>query len=75
MTKAKIPFFFFLVCIFLLIGFSIRLTADYIHYNETFSAPFSVFILIRGLEFLLPAAILLVIGLILRKKQQNKEDT
>lgn len=50
------------------IGFVVRLTADYFVHYKFGSAPFYVYVLERGIEFLLPAAVLLVIGLILQKK-------
>ena len=60
----------FVLCITMTVWFVIRTITDYTHYSAAFdSAPFTVFILVNALCFLLPAAILLVIGLILRKKR------
>lgn len=69
----KIHKFLFIACIFLLAVFCIRLVIDYSNYNETFSAPFSVYVGIRSIEFLLPAVILLIAGLILRRRNQKIE--
>ena len=71
----KLSLIFFAICILLVTGFLVTIFADLAQYNETYSAPFSVFLLIRGIEFLLPAAILFSIALVLRKKpQKHKED-
>lgn len=69
MKKAWYAKFILIVSAVLTIGFCIRLGADYWTYNAAAnSAPFYVFILERAFEFLLPAAILLAVGLILKKK-------
>lgn len=55
--------------ILLVIGFVIALVRDYIVYNTTLnSAPFSLWIAVDCVYFLLPAGILFAIGLILKKK-------
>ena len=52
-----------IISLILVILFFITLGIDYSHYNSiTFSAPFAAYILVRGLEFLLPAIIFLIIG-------------
>lgn len=51
----------------LLVCFVISMLMDLSRYNsETNSAPFTVWILVRAIEFLLPAAVLLVIAAIIQ---------
>ena len=47
----------------------VALIFDYVNYNEYGSAPFYVNIIIRGLEFLLPAIICLLISYFLNKRK------
>lgn len=69
MKKQALWKFLFAIAGLLLVGFCIRLGADYLQYSVTLnSAPFSVFVLVRALEFLLPAVIALIAGLIVKKK-------
>ena len=51
------------------IAFVISTIVDYHRYNSTFnSAPFSIWIAVNGLCFIVPAVISLIIGIILQKK-------
>lgn len=69
MKKQNIYKFLYLISIILIIGFVIRLSADYFTYNSSAnSAPFYVFILIRSLEFLLPCLIIFITAKIVKKK-------
>ena len=49
----------------LFIGFSIY---DFTLYNETYSAPFSAYVLVRFLMFGVPAIIVFLIAYLLKKK-------
>ena len=60
-----------LYCVFavLVIAFIVFLGIDFYYYNPiATSAPFYAYIIIRGLEFLLPAVIVLIICEILKRK-------
>lgn len=51
-------------------AFLISTAADYLTYNEfATSAPFWVSILVRAAEFLIPAAVLLLAGVYLKRKR------
>lgn len=65
----------YIVAIVLGLGFAMQLGWDYYQYTHTLnSAPFWVWILVRGVEFLIPAAILALVGFLLHKKKE-KEDS
>lgn len=69
MKKEWYATFFYIVSVFLAIGFCVRLGVDYTRYNTVAnSAPFYVFILERAFEFLLPCAVLLIVARVCRKK-------
>lgn len=68
MRKENIYKFFYLLSALLLLGFAIRLGADYMKYDVSNSAPFYVFVMERTAEFVLPAIIALLAGLITKKK-------
>lgn len=69
MKKENIYKFLYAACIFLTVGFAVRLGADYLKYdNINHSAPFYVFIIERLLEFVLPSIILFVVGTVMKKK-------
>lgn len=72
MKKENIYKFLYLVSILLIIGFIIRLGADYLTYKASSSAPFYAFIIVRSLEFILPSVIIFIIGTILKKKMVKK---
>ena len=53
----------------LVLGFIVNTIIDYSRYNSTLnSAPFSVWILVNAIYFVIPAAVAFVIGLIVGKK-------
>ncbi len=59
------------VCVLLLLGFFVNTMIDYSRYDSTLnSAPFSVWIIVNAIYFVVPAAIALVIG----KKQKLREE-
>ena len=69
MKKQNLYKFFYLISIILIIGFFIRLIADYFAYNPSVtSAPFYVFIIIRSFEFLLPCLIIFITAKIIKNK-------
>ncbi|HOD92289.1 MAG TPA: hypothetical protein PLT91_00565 [Clostridia bacterium] len=72
MKKEKWYKFLYVVSGLLAVGFIIRLTVDYIQYNPMeASFPFYATILLRSVEFLLPALIVLIAVIILRKYQKK----
>lgn len=69
MRKENIYKFLYVVCIFLIIGFTIRLGIDYFKYDKiNNSAPFYTFIIERVLEFILPSIIIFIVGKVIKKK-------
>lgn len=66
MKKENIYKFLYAVCIFLIVGFVIRLGADY--FNATNSAPFYVFVIERAVEFIIPSIIVFIVGKVMKKK-------
>ena len=53
----------------LVVGFAIRLGADYYKYDPiTTSAPFYVNTIIRASEFILPSIIVFIVGIFCRRK-------
>ena len=57
------------VSILLVIGFGIKLIKDWVVYNTTLnSAPFYLWVIVDGIALLLPAAILFLIGILLKRK-------
>lgn len=62
------------ISVLLLIGFIINTIVDYSRYNSTLnSAPFSLWILVNILCFIVPATIVFVIGAVIKKRQKTKE--
>lgn len=69
MKKENVYKFLYAVCIFLIIGFAIRLGVDYFKYDKiNNSTPFYTFIIERMIEFLLPSIIVFIGGKIMKKK-------
>lgn len=57
------------VCFLLILCFIIFVYIDYLKYDALISsAPFSTYIIIRGLEFILPSIILFVISILIKNK-------
>ncbi len=69
MKKEKI---LYVVSVLLIVVFVVFTLIDYSKYDVTYSAPFSAYILVRALEFVLPSIILLIIALIIRNKGKNE---
>ena len=54
----------------LIVCFFIKTVIDYSKYASTFnSAPFSLWVCVNAVYFILPAVIILVVGVVLRKKR------
>ena len=52
------------------VAFLLILVIDYINYDPVFtSAPFFTYILVRGFEFILPALLLFIVGMVLKSKK------
>lgn len=69
MKKENIYKFLYVVSIFLIIGFAIRLGVDYFKYDSySNSAPFYVFIIERVVEFIIPSIIVFIVSKIAKKK-------
>ena len=69
MKNENIYKFLYVVSIFLIIGFAIRLGVDYFKYDSySNSAPFYVFIIERVVEFIIPSIIVFIVAKIAKKK-------
>lgn len=69
MKKENIYKFLYVVSIFLIIGFAIRLGIDYFKYDtHNNSVPFYAFIIERVVEFIIPSIIVFVVAKIVKKK-------
>lgn len=72
MTGKKFYRFMFVISALLFIGFAIRLTVDYIKYDEVLTSfPFYAFIIERAVEFLLPSLVALTVGIIVRHRNKK----
>ena len=70
MKKAVITKLCYIVSIVLVILFFIKNIVDYSTYTTTLnSAPFSVWIAVNALYFLVPAVVIFIVGIIMKKKQ------
>ena len=59
--------------ILLFLGFIINTIVDYSRYDSTLnSAPFYLWVLVNILCFIVPAIIVLIIGLVIKKKKKAK---
>ena len=59
--------------VMLFLGFIINTIVDYSRYNSTLnSAPFYLWVLVNMLCFIVPAIIVFIVGLVIRKKQKAK---
>lgn len=69
MKKQSIYKFFYLVAALLVLGFLIRFGVDVFLYDTYLtSAPLYLFALVRAFAFLLPATLVFLVGLLLKKK-------
>ena len=69
MKMQNIYKFLYLVCAFLILGFCIRLGADYFKYDTVLnSAPFYTFAIVRAVEFVVPSIIIFIVARIIKNK-------
>ena len=60
--------------VLMVLGFCIHVTVDYCQYSSTLnSAPFTVWILVDSLLWLIPAALAFAAGHIAKKRKMSKE--
>ncbi len=72
MNKKKIYCILFVISALLFIGFAVRLTVDYVKYEEILTSfPFYAFVIERSVEFLLPSIVVLTAALIIRRKSRK----
>ena len=65
----------YIISALLVIGFAVNTLIDYSRYNATLnSAPFSLWIWVNAICYVLPAAIALIVGLILGKKAKKSKE-
>jgi hypothetical protein len=67
MNKSLIKKVLYIISIILIICFIVFTLIDYSKYNESYSAPFSAYIFIRCLEFILPSIIVFIIAKIIKQ--------
>ena len=73
MKKRNISKLCYVISVLLLIGFVINTILDYDRYNSTLnSAPFYLWVLVNMLCFIVPAIIVFIVGLVIKKKQKAK---
>lgn len=73
MKKENYYKFLYFISGLLILGFCIRLGADYIKYDSIQnSAPFYAFVLIRTIEFIVPSIIVFVMARFAKSKITNK---
>ena len=75
MKKHNVYKLMYAVSALLALGFIIHTIVDACRYESMFTSfPFYVFIIAHAVEYLVPALIFCVAGLIFKKKLANKED-
>ena len=73
MKKRNISKLCYVISVLLLIGFVINTILDYDRYNSTLnSAPFYLWVLVNMLCFIVPAIIVFVVGLVIKKSRKTK---
>ena len=69
MKDNKLYKFLFFVSVGMIAGFSIQIAMDMASYNETVtSAPFTVTLMARAVQYLVPSAIAFIAAMIIKKK-------
>lgn len=72
MKKRNIYKFLYLVSVFLIIGFGIRLGVDYFKYDSySNSVPFYVIVIERAAEFIVPSIIIFIVAKFVKKKDMT----
>jgi hypothetical protein len=73
MKKENIPLICNAASILLMIGFIAKTIVDYANYSSSLnSAPFSVWILVNALTFVIPAVIIFIVGIVCKKKNKKR---
>ena len=73
MKKLNISKLCYIISALLLVGFVINTILDYSRYNSTLnSAPFYLWALVNMVCFIVPAIIVFIVGLVIKKKQKAK---
>lgn len=74
MKKESLYKFLYLISVLFIVAFVIRLAADYLKYDSSLnSTPFYVYVIARGIEYLLPGIIVFLAGTIAKKKFRKKD--
>lgn len=68
--KKLITLILMFIALIMILGYIIIIDVDYLHWYM-YSSPFYINVIIRSLEFLLPAIILIIISLILLKRKDK----
>lgn len=71
MKKGSIYKLLYFCSIILVFGFGVRIIADYFKYNESYSSPFYITLIVRVIEFVVPA-IILFLGTTVLKRYKSK---
>lgn len=74
MDRKNIYKLFYGAVLLLILGFCVRVGADFFEYNVSNSAPFYIYVIMRGLEFLLPGLVLFLAAGVVKKKSGNAEE-
>ena len=73
MRKSNIHKFLYVISVLLVLGFAIHTIVDACRYDSMLTSfPFYAFIIAHAVEYLLPALIVFVAGLICKKKFSKK---
>ena len=76
MKKVKANHLLYGASVLMILGFGIHTLVDYCRYNNTLnSAPFSLWILVNAIYWLIPASLAFLAGFIANKKLSKKEKT
>ena len=72
MKNNRISKICFLCSVLLVIGFFLKVTRDYVVYTTTLnSAPFTIWMVVDALYFILPALLVMIVGIIGKKKNSE----
>jgi hypothetical protein len=59
-----------MISVLLMIAFFVKSVVDYVQYSSSLnSAPFYIWIVVNAIYFIVPAMIVFVIGIIMKKRQ------
>jgi len=72
MKKFKLHTLFYIISAVLIIAFLTYTTINYLNYDESYSTPFYVYIMMNFLVFVIPSIISFIVGKILNKKTQKE---